>query len=166
MPQTHSPVFTSVQPAHAISGTWRLGAGCALTLKPRTDGVLLAAQGGFWVTLSVPESTHVLASGDIFIATGERVTIPAGSTAVIEPWHRQPSLPSPSYFCWDAVAANLPIPVRQAGPWQLGVRQPLLDMRDGFAQVIHAWGALIQGLAGVIGVAASRVLLTQGMRKA
>ena len=166
MLQTHSTSFPPALCVQALPGTWKLDHGRALTLKPRVDALLRAAHGGLWVTFSAPPSLMGQASGDVFIAAGESITIPAGSTAVIEPWQRHALAPAPSYFSWDATACALATPVRPASHWQLGVLQPLADMRDGLIQVGHAFGALLLGLGGVLGMSMGSLMPARRMRKA
>ncbi len=128
----------------ALPGTWKLAAGRALMLQSRVDAVLRTAHGGLWLTLSAPQEIvpdHVAHSvvsglGDHFLAAGESFTVPAGLQVVIEPWAPGGvDAASPSYFSWDAVAAVATPPVRTLDRWQLGVAQPLRDVRAGFGLV-------------------------------
>ena len=41
-------------PAPALPGTWKLGRGRAITLRPTTDGILRIAHGRVWATVDGP----------------------------------------------------------------------------------------------------------------
>jgi hypothetical protein len=96
------------------------------------DAQLRVARGGLWLTLDVQRPEPGRASGDIFLAAGEHICIPAGRVAVIEPWSSD-SLCA-SYFSWDALAVDMRAPVHLANRWQVSVRQPLVDMGVGLSQ--------------------------------
>lgn len=157
----------------ALPGTWKLAAGRALMLQSRVDAVLRAAHGGLWITLDAPHeitpghtaSSTVSGLGDHFLAAGEAFTVPAGRQVVIEPW--APSgvdAAAGSYFTWDAVAAVATPPVRSPDRWQLGVAQPLRDVRAGLGLVGAALARLAVGVVWGLGglaadLAAGRVRL-------
>lgn len=130
-----------------LPGCWKLGAGRALTLQPREDGVLRVAHGRMWVTFDGPHSGHGNESGDHFLAVGEQLTLQAGRRVVVEPWGAETE--APAYFSWDALPARLPHPVREASRWQLAVVQPLADLRLALLLGLGAVGRLGTGLAGV-----------------
>lgn len=127
-----------------LPGTWKLGAGQALALHPRTDAQLRVATGGLWVTLGQAPRGRGNESGDIFLRQGDVLTVCAGHCVVIETWGGVAL--SPSYFSWDALACDAQPPLRTLDRWQLGVVQPLRDMGEGFALVVSALARLAAGL--------------------
>ncbi len=131
-----------------LPGTWKLGAGRAITLHPREDAVLKIAHGRVWVTFDIPHRGHGNELGDHFLSAGEEVTVQAGQRAVIEPFGR--SAQETAYFSWDALPAAVRSPVRAVSRWQLAVVQPMVDLRLALAM---AGGAVVRlgfGLVGVI----------------
>ena len=129
----------------ALPGTWKLAAGQALALHPRTDAQLRVTAGGLWVTLSQVPQGHLNESGDIFLRQGDTLTVCAGHRVVIETWGD--AALSPSYFSWDALACQAQPPLRTLGQWQVGVVQPLRDVKEGLALVASA---LVRLAAGVV----------------
>jgi len=124
-------------------GNWRLVHARAMSLFAGEDTHLQAVAGGLWVTLNQPHVGPGNASGDHFLSPGESLTVPAGSHVVMEPWSQAGQ--GDAHFNWE----NLPVP--EAAPvsirWQLGVLQPLADLRAGLAAVGSALRGLTIGLA-------------------
>lgn len=137
------------QATAALTGTWKLGAGRAITLQPREDAVLRVAHGCMWVTFDGPHTGALNALGDLFLGVGEQVTVPAGQRVVAEPMSG--AQPLPAYFSWEPVAHARRQPVLRAGRLQLAVVQPLADLRGALVLALAAVGRLG---AGVFGLAA------------
>ena len=143
-----TPTSASAQTRANCAGTWKLQPGHAITLTPRADSRLRAVNGGLWVTFDGPHSGPGNASGDLFLLEGQSITLSAGRRAVVEPWGRAPF--QASYFGWDVLAASVQPPLRAASHWQLGVRQPLADLRAGLALTGTALARLLAGLAAEV----------------
>lgn len=129
------------------TGSWKLPARRAVTLNATQDAQLRVTHGGLWVTLGGIPPGPGNASGDYFLAQGQVLTVPAGSCAVIEHWGRQAQ--ADVYFAWDALASTAQPPVRVASGWQLGVGQPLADLRAAGALAGAALVRLVAGLAAL-----------------
>lgn len=129
----------------SLPGCWKLGAGRAVTLKPREDGVLRVAHGGIWITLDGPHAGPANDSGDHFLSTGQSLTLQAGQRAVMEPWGDQSG--APAYFSWDPIPAVVRSPVRLLSQWQLAVVQPLADLRLAASLGLGAAARLVFGVA-------------------
>lgn len=134
-------------PAAALPGTWKLGAGRAITLHPREDAVLKVAHGRLWLTFEGPHAGALNEQGDLFLEVGDQITVPAGQRAVIEPM----GLPAgaPAYFSWEPLPALVQPPVRAASRLQLAVVQPLADLRLAVLLGLRAVGRLAAGLTGL-----------------
>lgn len=140
---THHSLSSPVLP-----GTWKLGAGRAITLHPREDAVLKIAHGRVWVTFDAPQRGHGNELGDHFLSAGEQMTVQAGQRAVIESYG--PGSQETAYFSWDALPAAVRSPVRAVSRWQLAVVQPLVDLRLALGMAGGALVRLASGLAGVV----------------
>lgn len=130
----------------SLPGCWKLGAGRAVTLRPREDGVLRAAHGGMWVTLDGPHFGPANNLGDHFLSAGDQLTLQAGQHAVVEPWGNHAE--APAYFAWDPMPAVVRSPVRVVNQWQIAVVQPLSDLRLALVLGVGAVGRLALGVAG------------------
>lgn len=128
----------------ALPGCWKLGAGQALALDPRQDAVLKVAHGRMWVTLGQAPTGAGDESGDFFLSVGEQITIEAGTSAVIEASSCEPG--SPVYFSWDPMPAVVRNTVRPALQWQIGVVQPMADLRHAGSLAATAMVRLAAGL--------------------
>lgn len=128
-----------------LPGCWKLGAGRAVTLKPREDGVLRIAHGSVWVTLDGPHNGPANDWGDHVLATGQSITLQAGQRVVLEPWGDQAG--APAYFSWDPMPAVVRAPVRLVSQWQLAVVQPLADLRLAASLGFGAAARLVFGVA-------------------
>lgn len=133
---------TQQSPAAALPGTWKLGAGRAISLQPKEAGTLQVAHGQLWATFDGPHSGPLNDQGDLIIGVGDRIRLRAGQRLVIESWNWQ----SPSYFSWDP----LPIPLRSAAPRLAVVVQPLADLR---LALVFGAGAIARLMAGLGGLA-------------
>lgn len=131
-----------------LPGTWKLGAGRAVTLHPREDAILRIAHGRVWVTFDAPQRGFGNELGDYFLSAGEQITVQAGQRAVIEPYG--PKGEGAAYFSWDALPAAVRNPVRAVSRWQLAVVQPLVDLRLALGLAGGAVARLGLGLGGVL----------------
>jgi Protein of unknown function (DUF2917) len=130
----------------SLPGCWKLGAGRAVTLKPREDGVLRIAHCGLWVTLEGPHSGPADHWGDHFLSAGQELTVQAGQHVVFESWGNHAE--APAYFTWDPMPAVVRRPVRVMSQWQAAVVQPLADLRLALGLGAGAVGRLGLGVAG------------------
>lgn len=121
--------------APALPGTWKLGAGRAITLQPLQDGVLRVAHGTLWATFDGPHEGIPREMGDHFVEVGDTVRIAAGERVVVEPWGRN----SPAYFTWDPATA--PARVRRIA--FADAMQPLADLRAAVGLGLQAAGRVV-----------------------
>jgi hypothetical protein len=143
----HTTLFTQQsQTAPALPGTWKLGAGRAVTLQPREDGFVRIAHGRVWATFDGPHANN---QGDHFLCAGELLAVRAGQRAVIESYGTASD--APAYFAWEPVRGAAPALTR----WHAAVLQPVADLRlalgsAGFAlgSAFAAVGRLALGVAG------------------
>lgn len=124
--------------APRLPGTWKLGAGRAVTIAPREAGILKVAHGSVWATFDGPHARSGRVSGDHFLSAGEQLRVQRGQRVVIEAWNRS----LPAYFSWDPMpaVARRPVPARAA------VLQPLADLRLALVFGTRAFGRLLAGL--------------------
>lgn len=71
--------------SRVTAGCFRLEPGCAITLAPTRPGRLRIAQGSVWATLGGPYDGPLNDRGDLFLAPGETLNVPAGARLVMEP---------------------------------------------------------------------------------
>lgn len=135
----------------ALPGTWKLGAGRAITLRPTEDAVLRVAHGGLWVTFDGPQHGNLSLMGDHFLEVGDQITVPAGQRAVIEPYGTGVGAGASAYFNWEPLPALVAPPVRMATRWQMAVLQPLADLRLALGLGLAAAGRLALGVLGLAG---------------
>jgi hypothetical protein len=121
--------------APALPGTWKLGAGRAITLQPLQDGVLRVAHGCLWATFDGPHEGKPRELGDHFVEVGDTVRIAAGERVVVEPWGRNAS----AYFTWDPALA--PVRVRRIA--FADAMQPLADLRAAVGLGLQAAGRVV-----------------------
>ena len=133
----------------ALPGTWKLGAGRAITLAPREDAVLRVAHGRMWVTFEGQYGHAPDDSGDHFLSVGQQLTVQAGQRVVLEAMNAQRS--APAYFNWEPLGATVAQPLRVAGRWQTAVVQPLVDLRLAVLLGLGAVGRLAAGVFGLAG---------------
>jgi hypothetical protein len=141
--RTASPL--SAASASALPGTWKLARGRAVTLRPRTDGILRVAHGRLWATRNGPHGGTPSDSGDHFLEAGRSMVVRAGEQVVIEPW-----MPAgASYFAWDPILQPAPVAQARRRLNLSAVRQPLADLRLACTLLLRALGGLGTGLAQV-----------------
>ena len=121
--------------------SWKLPHGHAVTLKPRTAGVLQVVSGRAWATLDVARHTPLADAGDHFVALGHDLPLRAGQRVVVEAW---------PYHGQDSVRLQwVPLPESGAASrWQATVVEPARDIGDGLALVARSMLRLLAGLAG------------------
>ena len=145
--------------ANAVSGCWKLGEGRALTLRPSRAGVLRVAHGRMWVTFDHAAHDDAVRGGDHFLGAGEVLHLLPGQKLVLEPWGG--GRDSAAYFSWDPLPATAGVTVADArrrllpagAAWQIGVAQPLRDLRLALGLAASASGRLLLGLAGGLAAA-------------
>ena len=133
--QTHTQLQQSTV---ALSGTWKLPAGRAITLRPGQAGVLKIAHGSVWATFDGPHRGPLNDLGDRIVGVGQTLAMGAGQRLVIEAWNCE----APAYFSWDPAPAVAALP----SPRVAGVLQPLSDLRLALALGAGATGRLGAGL--------------------
>lgn len=133
-----------------LSGSWKLDAGRALTLRPRTGGLLRITQGRVWLTL---ESVHdnAQAAGDLFLVPGRALVVQAGQRVVLESSDAERA--AAAHFSWEPLAQAQARALQGAlgarGRWQQAVAQPVRDLGLALGQAGTALGRLVQGVAGL-----------------
>ena len=133
----------------ALPGTWKLGAGRAITLAPREDAILRVGHGALWVTFEGQYGNSPADSGDHFLTVGQQVTVQAGQRVVLEPMGATRS--APAYFNWEPLPALVAPPLRATSRWQMAVVQPLADLRLAALMGLGAAGRLVAGVFGLAG---------------
>jgi hypothetical protein len=139
LPHTH-PVHASA--SHALPGTWKLGAGRAVTLQPAEDGSMRVAHGRIWATYDGPHRGAPNDFGDYIVGTGDRLWVRAGQRLVIQSWESAGA----AYFSWDPVVETRPVREFSLAP----LLQPLADLRLALAIGTHALARLAAGSARVV----------------
>ena len=127
--------------APALPGTWKLGAGRAITLRPREAGVLRVAHGCLWATFDGPHTGPLNGSGDHVLGAGERLVLAAGQRLVVEAWDSR----VPAYFSWDPLTTPAAVASRRLAV----VVQPLADLRLALVMGTGAAARLLAALAGL-----------------
>ena len=127
----------------ALPGTWKLAKGRAITLQPRTNGILRIAHGRVWATVDGPHGATPTDSGDHILEVGRSMWVRPGQRVVIEAWNAGGS----SYFSWDPVFQ--PVAVRSPRRRiDLAVAmQPLADLRTALVLAGDAVRRLVVVLA-------------------
>lgn len=131
--------------AMALDTPWNLPQGRAVTLRPRTAGVLRVVSGRAWATLDVSRHTPLTESGDHFVALGHDLQLRAGQRVVVEAW---------PYKGQDGIQLQWVAQPQAclATRFQINVVQPLRDVGQGLGLVARALGRLIAGLASYANV--------------
>lgn len=138
---TFSPSLSSA--SSSLLGTHHLHPGQTLSLLPRQAVQLSVLAGGLWVTLGEADAGNPDGSGDLFLAPGERLRVPAGARVVVEscPGHGDAG---PARFTWSGVASP---PSRFASD----VAAPAHEFGAALLQAAGALGRLGKGLVRLIG---------------
>ncbi len=134
----HSLTRTS-SAAASLSGTWKLGAGRAISLQPAQDGALRVAHGCVWATFDGPHGGPANDLGDHVVGSGTTMQVHANQRLVLQAWDER----RPSYFSWEpapGAAHFAPADV------QAEVLQPLADLRAALALGAGAFARLAGGL--------------------
>ncbi len=127
--------------AVAEDAPWVLPAGRAVTVRPRTAGVLRVVSGRAWATLDVSRHTPLTESGDHFVALGHDLQLRAGQRVVVEAWPYKGQ--EGIQLQWVAQPQAC-----LATRWQTNVVEPVHDIGHGLALVARALWRLLGGLAG------------------
>ena len=147
-PQTLAQLHQSPA-APVLPGTWKLGAGRAITLQPPEPGVLRIAHGSVWATFDGPQRGAANDQGDYVIGAGDRMHLAAGQRVVIEAWRRE----SPAYFTWEPQADTAAVATARYAQ----VVQPWTDLQRALLLAGAAAVRLAAGLAGLgAGLASGR----------
>jgi hypothetical protein len=131
-----APYAASLLPladAPALPGTWKLAKGRAITLEPRTNGILRIAHGRVWATVDGPHGGTPTDSGDHILEVGRSMWVRPGQRVVIEAWNAS------SYFTWDPVFAPAKVRAPRRRVDFAAATQPLADLRTA---LVLAGGAL------------------------
>lgn len=123
---------------------WRLDVRRAMTLRPQVPSRLHITEGRAWVTLGVPHEGAGNESGDVMLAAGESLVVPAGARLVMEPW--QPASAGPVRFDWSAE----PEAAAAERPDRFG-REVVAPWRELAAALGQAGWALVRLLRGLCG---------------
>lgn len=134
-----------------VSAYRQLEGGKAVTLRAKQLSVLRIAHGRVWVTLSDAGPYSRVLAGDHFLSRGQSLTLLPGQELVMESFESSAnSHTATAHFSWETpgVAAA---PLQNARPAHqainMGVLQPLRDLRHAPGLVAGACGRLVQGLA-------------------
>lgn len=120
------------------TGSWQLAPGRALSLCPRSDGVLRISRGRAWATLDVPPHGHRNETGDHCLQAGEQLSVCAGRHLVLE------SLDSePVDFEWLHAPALVPL---RLSHWNEAVLAPLADLGRAAQLALKSVLRLLRGL--------------------
>ena len=137
--------------ASGSAGSWKLGAGQAVTLHDTRAAVLRITCGSVWATVDGPHAGPANNQGDIFLNAGERLTLQPGQRVVIEPW--SVCATEAVYFAWDPAPAAPPLTLQrqtQAGSrMQVAVLYPLRDFGLALEMAAQALGRLVWGVAAL-----------------
>ena len=120
----------------AAIGMWAMEPQEVLSLSPRTACVFRVTRGRIWATLSGPHSGPANAWGDVFLAPGQALHVPAGQRLVLESLAGR----SEAAACFDW------LPASTLSPWQQAVGLPLAELRQSLGGATRAAGHLVQGL--------------------
>ena len=139
------------QAATAPASAYRkLEAGKAVTLRAKQLSVLRIAHGRVWATLSDAGPYSRVLAGDHFLSRGQSLTLLPGQELVMESFESSASSQAATaHFSWETpgVAASALQDARPAHQAiDMGVLQPLLDLRHALGLVAGACGRLVQGL--------------------
>ena len=95
--------FLTVHPwLPPLPGTWKLGAGRAMTLQPRKTGLLRVAGGRLWVTADGPHQGALNDLGDHILHAGDEMRLCARKRWVLEAWIGAGT----AYFHWEPLPSG------------------------------------------------------------
>jgi Protein of unknown function (DUF2917) len=124
----------------SVGGGWQLAPGQALSLYPRTDGLLRITRGRAWATLDLRAPGHRSEAGDHFLQAGEHLVVRAGRHLVFE------SL-DPAVVCFEWVP-SLAIEALPVAARELQLSQAWADVGLAAGQTGRALLRLLGGLLG------------------
>lgn len=102
-------LFRRVSDVSFQSGSCRLEAGQAITMRARQAGQLRVVQGRLWITFSNAAQDARVQAGDHFLLPGQSLALAAGQTVVMEPWAvGQPAL---AWVGWEPAPVPRLMPV-------------------------------------------------------
>jgi len=127
----------------ALPGTWKLAKGRALTLQPRTNGILRIAHGRVWATVDGPHGVSPTDSGDHILEVGRSMWVRPGQRVVIEAWNAEGA----SYFSWDPVFEPIKVKAPRRRVDFAAALQPLADLRTAMVLAVDALRRLVVVLA-------------------
>ena len=147
---TLSAHTSSVQHGGMPARSRRLDARRAMSLYPRVPSRLHIIQGCAWVTLGRAHEGAGNESGDLVLAAGESLVVPAGARVVMEPWQ---SGAGPLRFDWCAEPEARSR--EQAERFGREVVTPSRELGVALGQAGLALARLVRGLLGYSVPAAS-----------
>jgi len=140
------------QAGRPAAGCWKLATGHALSLRPRSHGVLQIVQGQVWLTLIGSLADWPGSAADHVLKAGEQLVIAPGQHVVMETWSPSGHADAVA-FHWDGVVA--PATAQSGSPaardWECGVVQPLRDLVQALGQGGRALGTTLAAVAGAGG---------------
>jgi hypothetical protein len=122
-----------------LPGTWKLGAGRAITLRPAEAGTVRVAHGRVWATYDGPHGRGPDDSGDRVVGSGGALRVQAGQRIVMEAWGAEDA----AYFSWEPAPAPQPAEAVRI----TAVTQPAADLRLAMVFGLGAFARLVAGLA-------------------
>lgn len=138
---SHAELQQSLR-AGGCAGSWQLAPGRALSLCPRSDGVLRITRGQAWATLDVPMHGHRNETGDHFLQVGEQLPVHAGRHLVLESLDAEPV-----DFEWLHAPALVPL---RLSHWNEAVVAPLADLGRATQLALMSLLRLLRGLLGPV----------------
>jgi hypothetical protein len=152
----HTAMGTGLPAQHAAdaapaSSYRKLAAGKAVTLRAKQLSVLRIAHGRVWATLSDAGPYSRALAGDHFLSRGQSLTLLPGQALVMESFESSAgSHTAAAHFSWEApgmAASALQNTEPADEAVDMGVLQPLRDLRHALGLVAGASGRLVRGLA-------------------
>ena len=141
MPTLYANSLLPLAAAPALPGTWKLAKGRAMTLQPRTNGILRIARGRVWATVDGPHGNTPFDSGDHILEVGRSMWVRPGQKVVIEAWD------ATSYFSWDPVFEPVKVRAPRRRVDFAVAMQPLADLRTAMVLAADALRRLVAVLA-------------------
>ena len=137
MPALYANAPLPLAAAPAMPGNWKLAKGRALTLQPRTHGILRIAHGRVWATVDGPHGVTPFDSGDHILEVGRSMWVRRGQRVVIEAWD------ATSYFSWDPVFEPVKVRAPRRRVDFAVALQPLADLRTAMVLAADALRRLV-----------------------